>query len=169
VTPRARTVVASLTLSASAFIGLVSHEFYTERAVIPTKGDRPTVGFGSTFHENGTPVKMGDTTTPVRALVKARAHIAKEEVIFRKSLEGASLTQEEFDIYMDWVYQFGTGNWSASSMRRLVLAGDYAGACDALLLYKMSAGFDCSKPGNKVCAGVWTRQLERNSNCRAAL
>ena len=29
--------------------------------------DRPTVGFGSTFHEDGRAVKLGDMTTPVRA------------------------------------------------------------------------------------------------------
>ena len=25
--------------------------------------------------------------------------------------------------------------------------------------------FDCSTPGNKVCRGVWTRQLERHQKC----
>ena len=79
------------------------------RPVVPTQGDRPTVGFGSTFHENGAPVKMGDTTTPVRALIKAQAHIAKEESIFRDSLAGVPLYQGEYDLYMDWVYQYGTG------------------------------------------------------------
>ena len=32
---------------AAAFGALVTHEAYTDKAVIPTKGDRPTVGFGS--------------------------------------------------------------------------------------------------------------------------
>ena len=34
-------------------------EDYTDRAVIPTKGDVPTVGFGSTRHEDGSRVQMG--------------------------------------------------------------------------------------------------------------
>ena len=165
---RARVVVASLSLSAAAFIGLVMDENYTDTAVIPTKNDRPTVGFGSTFHADGSPVKMGDRTTPVRALVTAQAHISREEAIFRASLEGAELHQAEFDVYMDWVYQYGTGAWSKSSMRRLILAGDYAAACDALLRYRFSGGFDCSTPGNKRCAGVWTRQLERHAKCMEA-
>lgn len=163
-----RITVAALSLSAAGLIGLVSSEGYTDRAIIPTKGDRPTVGFGSTFHEDGSPVKLGDTTTPVRALIKAKAHIAKEEVIFRKSLEGVELSQAEFDIYMNWVYQYGTGAWSKSTMRKEILVGNYSQACDALLLYKKSAGFDCSIPGNKVCAGVWTRQLERHAKCKEA-
>lgn len=167
-----RIVVAALTLSAAAFIGLVSHESYTDEAVIPTQGDRPTLGYGSTFHEDGRPVKLGDRTNPVRALIIAKTHIGKEEVIFRQSLAGASLHQAEFDIYMDWVYQYGTGAWSTSSMRREILAGRYRHACDSLLLYKRSGGYDCStlingRP-NKRCWGVWTRQLERHAACVAA-
>lgn len=165
---RVRTTVAALALSAAGFIGIVTSESYTASAVIPTKGDRPTVGFGSTFHENGMPVKLGDTTTPARALVKAQAHIGKEEAVFRKSLDGASLHQAEYDLYMDWVYQYGTGNWMGSGMRRNILAGNYVAACDSLLQWKRAAGFDCSTPGNKRCFGVWTRQLERHAKCIAA-
>ena len=35
----------------------------------------------------------------------------------------------------------------------------------ALLAYRFSGGYDCSTPGNKRCAGVWTRQLERYETC----
>lgn len=162
---RARIAVGLLSMSAAAFVALTAEEDYVGAAMIPTKGDRPTLGFGSTFHEDGTPVKMGDTTTPVRALIKAQAHVSREEVSFRKSLDGASLYPPEFDIYMNWVYQYGTGAWWKSSMRREILAGNYLAACDALLLYKFSAGFDCSTPGNKICGGVWTRQLKRHATC----
>lgn len=186
ITPRQ--AVAVLSLSAAGFIGLVVHESYTDRAVIPTQGDRPTVGFGSTFHEDGAPVKMGDATTPVRALIKAQAHIGKEEALFRSSLPGVALHQGEYDLYMDWVYQYGTGAWLKSGMRRELLAGNYKPACDGLLEYRkltsarkegpgwvvnrrdaqgrpMRWEFDCSTPGNKVCMGVWTRQLERHKKC----
>jgi lysozyme len=166
---RARVAVGVLTLSLAGFLGVIGHEGYTDRAIIPTKGDRPTFGFGSTFHEDGRPVKLGDTTTPQRALVIAKAHISKEEEAFRRSLLGASLHQEEFDLYMDWVYQYGIGAWRKSSMRRHILAGEYRQACDALLRYRFSGGIDCSTPGNRDCAGVWTRQLERHAKCIAGL
>jgi lysozyme len=165
---KVRILVSALTLSAAGFIGIVTSESYVGQAMVPTKGDRPTIGFGSTFHEDGRAVKLGDSTTPVRALVIAKAHISREEESFRKSLDGALLSQVEFDTYMDWVYQYGTGAWSGSSMRRNILAGEYRQACDSLLLYKKSAGFDCSIPGNKVCAGVWTRQLARHQACLEA-
>lgn len=162
---KARTVVASLTLSAAALIGIAVSEGYTDRAVIPTKNDRPTLGYGSTFHADGTPVKLGDKTDPVRALVMLQAHISKEEASFQRSLAGARLYQHEYDAYMDFVYQFGQGRWWDSSMRKHVLAGDYRRGCDALLLYKFSGGYDCSTPGNKRCSGVWTRQLKRHQKC----
>jgi lysozyme len=185
-----RSAVAALSLSFAAFAGLAGHEWYTDRAVIPTKNDRPTLGFGSTFHADGTPVKMGDTTTPARAIITAQAHISKEEVKFRKSLPGVELQQAEYDIYMDWVYQYGTGAWQSSPMRRELIAGNYKAACDALTSYRfLTSGnptpgwepyrfstsgapirwrFDCSTPGNKICAGVWTRQKERHDKCMAA-
>jgi GH24 family phage-related lysozyme (muramidase) len=164
--------VAGLMLSAMAFIGLVSHEGFTDSAVIPTKNDRPTVGYGSTFWEDGKPVQMGQKVTPVRALRVAQVHITKEEVIFRNSMPGVQLSQVEYDTYMDWVYQYGTGAWSGSSMRTKLLRADYAGACGALLAYKFSGGYDCStlvngRP-NQRCWGVWERQQARYKTCMGA-
>lgn len=163
-----RSLVAALSLSAAAFIALVVSEGYTGTAVIPVQGDRPTVGFGSTFHDDGRPVQPADTTTPVRALIKAQAHISKEEAAFRRSLPGVELSQAEYDTFVGFVYQYGMGTWSASSMRRHLLFGDHLKACNALLLYKRAGGYDCSTPGNRRCAGVWTRQLERHAQCMAA-
>lgn len=163
-----RVQVAGLTLSMAAFVGIVVSEGYTDHAVIPTQNDVPTVGHGSTSYEDGKPVKMGDRITPTRAIVLASAHLSQEEKIFRASLPGVKLHQGEYDVYMDWVYQYGTGAWNKSSMRRQLLAGDYAKACAALLLYRYSGGFDCSTPGNRVCAGVWARQIERHDKCMEA-
>jgi lysozyme len=165
--PPFRVLAALLTLSAAGFIGIVSREGYTDSAVIPTKGDVPTVGFGSTVHENGQPVRMGDRTDPVRALVKAKAHIDRDEQAFRDSLPGVSLTQGEYDLYLDFTYQYGVANWRTSSMRKHLQAGEYRQACDALLKWRSASGFDCSTPGNKRCPGVWTRQQERHAKCLA--
>ena len=150
-----RVAVGALSLSAAALIGLATHEGYTGKAVIPTKGDVPTVG-------------LGDTTTTVGALKKLQTHVSKEEAIFKASLPGVELTQAEYDLYMDWVYQYGTGAWQKSSMRRHLLQGQHRQACDALLQYRFAAGYDCSTPGNKRCMGVWTRQLERHRKCLEA-
>jgi len=61
---RPRTTVAALGLSAAALVDLVLHEGYSDRAIIPVKGDVPTLGFGSTTRADGSPVRLGDTITP---------------------------------------------------------------------------------------------------------
>lgn len=166
---KVRIVAAALTLSALGFIAIVSDEGYTSTAIIPTKGDRPTHGFGSTFNEDGSPVRVGDKTDPVRALRTAQAHISREENRFRNSIPVVRLTQGEYDLYMDFIYQYGSGTWANSGMRRKLLAGDYRGACAALLRYRFAGGYDCATivngKRNKRCWGVWERQLKRHQTC----
>lgn len=165
---RQRIAVALLGLSAAGFATWQASEGFTPVAVIPTKGDVPTIGHGSTRYEDGSPVRMGDTITPARAEVLARNLNSQSEKQFAASLPGVKLYQAEFDIYMDFVGQYGIGTWRAGSPRRDLLAGNYAQACHDLLKYRFAAGFDCSTPGNKRCWGVWARQLERHVKCMAA-
>ena len=165
---RQRIAVTVLSLSAAGFATWQASEGYTPVAVIPTKGDVPTIGHGSTRYEDGSPVRMGDTITPARAEVLARNLNSQAEKQFAASLPGVKLYQAEFDIYMDFVGQYGIGTWLKGSPRRDLLAGNYAQACNDLLKYRFAAGFDCSTPGNKRCAGVWNRQLERHAKCMAA-
>lgn len=168
---KARLLVGAMTISAAGLIAIVSQEGYTDKAVVPTKNDRPTYGFGSTFKEDGSPVRIGDRTDPVRALRTVQAHLSREENRFRQSLPGVRLTQAEYDLYMDWVYQYGIDAWMKSSMRRELLAGNYKRACGALLLYRYSGGYDCSTmingERNKRCWGVWERQQKRHAACQA--
>ncbi|WP_286920074.1 MULTISPECIES: glycoside hydrolase family protein [Pseudomonas] len=165
---RNRIAVSLLTMSLAGFGAWKASEGFTDVAVIPTKGDVPTIGHGSTRWEDGTPVKMGDTITRQRAEVLARTLNSKAEKQFAASLPGVKLHQEEFDLYMDFVGQYGMGNWRPSSIRRDLLAGNYVQACNDLLKYKFAAGYDCSTPGNKRCWGVWQRQLERHAKCIGA-
>ena len=168
---KVRIAAAALTLSFVGFLGIATHESYTDDAVIPTKGDRPTYGFGSTIKKDGTPVRMGDRTDPVRALHTVQAHLAREESAFRESLPGVKLTQGEYDLYMDFTYQYGISNWRSSGMRRSLIAGNHMAACDALLAWRKAAGYDCSTTingqPNKRCWGVWERQKQRHATCLA--
>lgn len=163
-----RIAIGALTLSAAAFVGLATHEGYTDRAVIPTKGDVPTVGFGSTVREDGTRVTMADATTPVAALRRSMAHLSKDEARLKRCVT-APLNQVEYDTLVDFSYQYGVHTTCASTMVALVNVGKYAQACEAYTRYRFSAGFDCSTPGNKVCAGVWDRSQKRRAACAGAV
>ncbi len=165
---RARIGIGALTLSVAGFATWMASEGFAPAAMIPTRHDVPTIGHGSTRYEDGSKVKMGDRITPERAKVLARNLMSADERRFAASLPGAKLHPGEFDVYMDFIGQYGIGNWRTSSMRREVLAGNYGVACHALLRYKFAAGYDCSTPGNKRCHGVWERQLKRHAACMAA-
>lgn len=157
----ARLPVAALTLSAAAFVGLLVHEGYTDRAVIPIPGDVPTVGFGTTGG-----VSLGDRTDPVAAVQRA----ARDVVAFEgdvKSCVKVPLSQAEYDIYTDMTYNIGGGAFCRSTMVKRLNAGDYRGACDAILMWRFAAGKDCSNPGNK-CLGLWKRRLHAYQSCEAA-
>lgn len=179
----ARMAVAALTLSAAGFAtwtasegdgptskradGTVVHHPY-----IPTAGDVPTIGHGSTRYEDGTPVRMSDAPiTRQRAQQLARNLHSEEEARFKASLPGVYLHQGEYDLYQDWVGQFGIGNWrKPQSPRTWLLQGDYVGACNALLTWRFQAGRDCRLSENwgpQGCKGVWTRQQQRHAKCMA--
>ncbi|MDR0633629.1 MAG: hypothetical protein LBF91_01460 [Azoarcus sp.] len=163
-----RRISADVIAASAAFlIALAIAEGYAP-TVVTTKNDPvPTGGFGSTKNEAGQPLKVGEAMSPVRALIVLREHVGRDESAFRASLPGVSLTQGEYDVYLDFFYQYGIGAWSRSSMRTALLSGEYRAACDALLKYRYSNGADCSAPGNRTCAGVWTRQQARHRKCLA--
>lgn len=163
-----RIPIAALSISGAAVVALVASEGYTDHAVIPTKGDRPTIGFGSTFREDGSPVEMGDTITPPKAIARTMKHIEKDEVGV-KACVYAPLHQHEYDTMVDFAYQYGVETLCASSMVQLTNAGDYEKACRYYAAYKFAGKRDCSLPinwlGPKGCKGVWTRALARVDRC----
>ncbi len=161
-----RTTIGALSLSAAALVGLLAHEGYSDRAIIPVAGDRPTVGFGSTFRDDGSPVRMGDKITPPKAVARSYAHIAKDEAGIKRCVT-APLTQGEYDTMVDFAYQYGVPTLCKSSIVREANAGRYKEACDAYLLYKRVAGRDCSIRANG-CYGVWTRSQDRQRRCLEA-
>lgn len=170
---RQRIAAALLTISAAGFAAWQASEGYSPTPYIPTKNDSPTIGHGSTRYEDGTPVKLTDPPiTRERAEQLARNLMAKDEQLFRASLPGVKLFQAEYDLYLDFVGQYGIGNWRSSSMRRHLLASQYAQACDALLMWRRAGGYDCSTringQPNRRCWGVWERQLQRHAQCLAA-
>ena len=170
-----RQVVAMLVLAISAsgagFTAWKANEGYTAEPVIPTQGDVPTIGYGTTHYEDGRPVKMGDVAITRKRADQLALNLMKADgKRLAASLEpDTELDPVEFNVYMDFIGQYGTGTWAASSMRRQLIAGEYAGACKSLLKYRFAAKYDCSTTvngqPNQRCWGVWTRQLQRHNQC----
>lgn len=160
-------LVYGLAASAAFFTSLEIHEGYSAKPY-KDSGGVVTQGIGSTKKPNGQPIKMTDKPIDRKtALEWAKAHVSKDEIAFRKSLQGVKLSQVEYDTYLDFTYNFGQSNWNGSSMLRNLKQGKYVQACQSLLKWKYVAKRDCSIRSNN-CYGVWTRQLERHEKCMGA-
>lgn len=124
-----RTAIAALVLSAAGLVGIVMHEGYSDDAVIPVKGDVPTIGFGTTAG-----VKMGDTITPPKALMRALDSVEKYEGAV-KSCVKVPLYQYEYDAYTSLAYNIGPNAFCTSTIIRRLATLDYEGACTAILAF----------------------------------
>lgn len=129
-----RNAIAALSLSATALVGIVTYENYTDRAIIPVPGDVPTVGFGTT---DG--VKLGDTTTPPKALSRALTDIAKFEGALKRCVK-VPLAQHEYDAYVSLSYNIGSGAFCNSTLVKKLNASDYVGACQEILKWDKFKG-----------------------------
>lgn len=149
-----RRLIAGLSLSAAALIGIALSEGYTDRAIIPVPGDRPTKGFG-----DAEGVKLGDTTTPVRALVRLGEQVGAKERELRACIGDVALFQHEWDAYVSWAYNVGTGAACRSTLVRKLrqIPPDYAGACDELLKWDKFRG--------RALPGLTKRRQKEREQC----
>ena len=158
--PPNRRAVATLTLSAAALVGIVLHEGYTDRAVIPVKGDVLTIGFGTTEG-----VKLGDTTTPPKALERVLADVQKFEGALRTCVT-VPLAQHEYDALVSFSYNVGSRAFCHSTLVKKLNTEDYAGACAELLRWRFYQGKDCALPEHtRLCGGLVTRRQAEHRQC----
>jgi len=146
-----RNAISALVLSAVALVGLATHEGYSDKSIIPIKGDVPTIGFGTTEG-----VKLGDTTTPIKALQRAMADVQKFEGAVKKCVK-VPLYQYEYDAYILLSYNIGTGAFCSSTLVKKLNAQDYAGACKEILRWNRAQG--------RVVAGLTNRRQKEHTQC----
>lgn len=129
-----RRLIAALALSATGLVGIVAHEGYTDRAVIPVKGDVPTIGFGTTGG-----VKMGDTITPPKALARALTDVQKFEGALKQCVT-VPLHQHEYDAFVSLAYNIGEGAFCRSTLVKELNKSNYLGACREILRWDYANG-----------------------------
>ena len=151
-----RLALSALALCAAAFTALVANEGFSDKAYIPVKGDVPTLGHGSTTHADGTPVRMGDTITREQAAVRTRIDVAKFEGSL-KSCVKVPLHQHEFDAFVRLEYNIGSKAFCGSTLVKRLNAYDYAGACEAILMWDKFKG--------KPLRGLTIRRQEEYKEC----
>lgn len=129
-----RLSIASLYLSASVLVGIALEEHFTPKAMIPVPGDVPTIGFGTTEG-----VKMGDTITPERALVRLLKDTDKFAAAVKRCAP-VPMYQYEFDAYVSLTYNIGEGAFCKSTLAKKLNAYDYEGACKEILKWDKFKG-----------------------------
>lgn len=147
-----RLTVAALSLSAAAFVGIALHEGYRPDAYLPTRDDVPTIGFGTT---DG--VKLGDSTTPERSMVRLLADADKYQAALKRCIGDVPVHQREWDAIVSWAYNVGTGAACGSTLVKKLKVGDYPGMCRELLRWNRQAG--------KVLPGLTKRRQSEYRLC----
>ena len=156
---RQRITASALAISATALIGLAMHEGFSPVATRPVPDDPPTVGFGTTRHMNGTPVKLGERITPQRALMQLNHDVSATEQALYKCIGDVPLYQHEWDAYVSLAYNVGAGRVCGGSVARALKRNppDYAAACTAIKLYNRAHG--------KVLRGLVIRRKHEYQMC----
>ena len=159
---KVRIAIAALTLSAAGFVGILNREdIKLEAYPDPVHGWQvPTIGAGSTEG-----VKRGDKITPLQAINRS----LREVRVFENALKGCikvPLYQYEYDAYVQLSHNIGQGAFCRSTIVKRLNAGDYEGACEAILLFRRAGSQDCSVPGNRVCGGLWADRLRLHAQCK---
>lgn len=163
---KVRMIAAALSLSAAGFGGIATHESYRGTAYVPIPGDRPTIGFGSTFWFDGRPVKLGDKIDVITAIKLKLAHIGKDESALKKCVT-APVSQAEYDLLVGHGYQYGMNATCTSTLMKLTNERRYAEACQQYSRWTFASGKNCRDPKNE-CSGVAARADERKDQCLAA-
>lgn len=149
----ARVIVAALTLSASALVGIASYEGYRSDAYRDVVGV-PTLGFGETKG-----VQPGDQTTPVRALVQLLASAEAHADGVRGCVK-VPLYQGEFSAYVSLAYNIGVDAFCGSTLVKLLNQGRYAEACAQVLRW--------DKAGGRTVRGLTVRRQAEHKQCMEA-
>lgn len=77
-----------------------------------------TVGYGSTFYEDGTKVKQGDKVTKARAEDLLIFHLSKIEDEINAL--GLNLSQPQFDAVVSFCFNCGVGAFKRSTLLKII-------------------------------------------------
>lgn len=145
-----RTLIVSLVVSATAIVGIANREAFVSPAYKDSVGV-PTIGYGTTEG-----VKMGDTITPERALIR----LLKDTENFAAAIQRCvtvPLFQYEFDAYISLAYNIGVKAFCGSTLVKLLNQGEYAAACEQILRW--------DKAGGRMLPGLTNRRRAEYAQC----
>lgn len=171
----ARVSVAALSLTAAGIVGLAVREGYRGEAYHATPHEAAagvsTLGFGSTRHPDGQPVRPAERTTPERALLSLLADADARQQALRECLgPDVAMYPREWDVLVRWSYNVGVPGACASTLAKHLRAGQHDAAAAQLLRWDRQAG--CRLPGLAAVRRAdwldWTGQHAQAAACLQA-
>jgi lysozyme len=124
-------IVGGSLFSTNIVNDIKQHEGVRTEAYKPLPPDRPTIAAGSTFHPDGSPVKMGDKITREQV----GQYILYDINRFTKEMDRCikvPLSENEFRAIYSWTMNVGSANMCRSTLVRKLNSYDYSGACAEL-------------------------------------
>jgi len=75
----------------------------------------PTIGYGNTYYEDGSKVKIGDMIT------QERAESLLKELVKKYYHQHKNITQNQFNAITSFCYNVGNGNYNKSTLKKKLL------------------------------------------------
>ena len=148
--------IAAFLISAGLLTGVANHEGFREKAYIPIVGDRATTGFGFTFREDGTPVRLGDTITRPEAERRLGVELYSYRLKISECIK-VPVTENQADAFTSLAFNIGTGAFCKSTLVRKLNFYDYQGACQEILRWDRFNG--------RPLKGLTNRRKDENKLC----
>ena len=100
---------------------------------------KATIGYGNTFWEDGTPVKIGDQISKERAETLLKHVVDNFSVAVEVDIK-IEVTQNQFDALVSLAYNIGLGAFKNSTLLRQLNRGNFVGASQEFLRWNKSNG-----------------------------
>lgn len=82
----------------------------------------PTIGYGATFYQDGSKVKLGDKLTEKEASDLLEYHLRHFERGLRPLVK-VPLNDNQFSALISFVFNLGLGNFKTSTLRKVINSG----------------------------------------------
>ena len=105
-----------------------------------------TIGYGSTYYPNGTPVTSRDKPITKEYAETIQRHVIATDFepvineLLEKEIASGFITQNMYDAIISLTYNIGVKGFERSSVLRLLKQGDKRNAGNAFLLWNMAGG-----------------------------
>lgn len=141
-----------MTISQAGLNQIKKHEGLRLNAYLDVVGV-PTIGYGNTFYEDGSKVKMGHRVTMGRAESLLRHTVDKIFSAKVNEYVKKELNQAQFDALVSFAYNVGTGALRTSTLLKKVNINP----CDPAIRAEF---MKWNRAGGKVVAGLTKRRQE---------